>query len=75
MAQKPVANPGAFSRAFDQAGDIGQHEFAVLVVDHAQLRGQRREGIVTDLGLGVGDLVDKGALAGIGQADQPGISQ
>ena len=28
MAKKPVAKAGAFMRAFDQAGNIGEHEFA-----------------------------------------------
>ncbi len=34
---------------------------------------QRGEGIVGDLRLGGGDRGEEGRLAGIGQADQPGI--
>ena len=39
----------------------------------AEIRMQRREGIVGDLRLGRGDRRKEGRLAGIGQADQPGI--
>ena len=41
----------------------------------AQLRAGRGEGIIADLGLGIGDGVDEGRFARIGQADQPGISK
>ncbi len=73
MAEEAVADACAFRRALDQPGNIGEHEFAVAVPHHAQLRAQRRERIVAHLGMRIGHLVDKGGLARIGQADQPRI--
>ena len=57
-------------RALDQAGNIRQHEFAAVDIDHAKLRMQRGEGIVGDLRFGCADDREEGRLAGIGQADQ-----
>ena len=73
MAEKAVAEAGALMRAFDQARNIRQHEFAAVDVDHAELRMQRGEGIVGDLRLGGADHREEGRLAGIGQADQAGV--
>ena len=38
MAEEAVADAGAFGRAFDQPGDVGEHELAALVADDAELR-------------------------------------
>ncbi len=73
MAEEAVAEAGALMRAFDQAGNVGQHEFAAVDADHAELRMQRGEGIVRDLRLGRADGREEGRLAGIRQADQTGI--
>ena len=54
MAEETVADAGAFGGALDQAGDVGEHELAALVADDAELRAERGEGIVADLGDGVG---------------------
>ena len=70
MAEEAVADAGAFGRALDQAGNVGEDEVAALVADDAELRVERGERIIADLGLGVGDGVEEGRLAGIGQADQ-----
>ncbi len=51
MAEEAVAEAGAFMRALDQAGNVGQHEFALVDRDDAELGMQRGEGIVGDLGL------------------------
>ena len=50
VAQELVAEAGAFGRAFDQAGNVGDHE-ALLGRDahHAEVRVQRGERIVGDL--------------------------
>ena len=32
MAEEAVAEAGAFMRAFDQAGNVGQHEFAAVAL-------------------------------------------
>ncbi len=51
VAQELVPEARAFGRALDQAGDVGDHERAVHVhAHHAQVRMQRRERIVGDLG-------------------------
>ena len=61
--------------AGDQAGNVGQHELTVLVHDDAQLGTQRGEGIITNLRLGVRQLVDEGGLAGVGHAHQAHVGQ
>ena len=73
MAEEAVAEAGAFMRALDQAGNVGEHEFAALRVHDAELRMQRGEGIVGDLRFGRADDGEEGRLAGIGQADEAGI--
>ncbi len=50
VAQEPIAEPRARVRPLDEAGDVGDDE-APLVrqPNRAQVRDQRREGIVGDL--------------------------
>ena len=73
MAEKPVAEARALMRAGDQPGDVGEHEFAAVDRDDAELRMQRGEGIVGDLRPRRAHRGKEGRLAGIGQADEPGI--
>ena len=40
MAEKAVAEAVAFMRAFDEAGNVGEHEFAPVAGDDAELRMQ-----------------------------------
>ena len=75
MAEEAVADAGAFGRALDQPGNVGEDELAPLVADDAELRAERRERIVADLGGGVGDRVEEGRLAGVGQADQADVGE
>jgi hypothetical protein len=49
MAKEAVADTGAFGRAFDQAGNVRQHELAALVAHHAELRVKRGERVGPDL--------------------------
>ena len=44
-----MPEPRALGGALDQAGDVGEHELAVLGVERAQHRLERRERIVGDL--------------------------
>ena len=67
------AEAGAFMRALDQAGNVGQHEFLFVDIHDAQLRMQGREGIVGDLRLGARRCRQQGRFAGVGQPDQAGI--
>ncbi len=69
VAQELVAQPAARVRALDQAGDVGQHEIAVIDHHHAQVGTQGGEGIVGDLGLGAADHRQQGGFAGVGHAD------
>src|SRR5690606_32601174 len=73
MAEEAVADADALRRALDEAGNIRQHELARLVAHHAKLRLQGGEGVIPHLRPGVGDGVDEGALARVGQAEQPGV--
>ena len=57
----------------DQAGNVGEHEFAALRTHDAELRMQRRERIIGDLRLGRADDGEEGRFAGSGQADEAGI--
>ena len=75
MAEEAVADPGAFGGAFDQPGNVGDDELAALVADHAELRAERREGIVADFGGGVGDGVEEGRFAGVRKADEADVGE
>ena len=75
VAEEAVADPGALGCAFDQAGNIGEDELAALVADDAELRAERGERIIADLGLGVGDRIEEGRLAGVGQADEADVGE
>src|SRR5690606_3505554 len=70
MAEEAVAEARAFMRALDQAGDVGEHEFAAVDPDNAELRMERGEGVVGDLGLGRRHGGEKGGLARVRQADE-----
>src|SRR6185503_12166550 len=58
---------------FDQAGNVGEHELAALVTDYAELRAQRRERVVADLGAGIADGVEEGRLARVGKPDEADV--
>ena len=73
VAEEAVAEAGALVRALDQARDVGEHEFALGRPHDAEARLERRERIVGDLRLRRADGGEKGRLAGIRQADEPGI--
>ncbi len=67
-------------RAFDQAGDVGDHERAIVIaiLSHAhdaEVRLQRGERIVGDFGLRRGDARNQRGLAGIGKSHQPDVGQ
>ena len=76
MAQKPVAEPLPAVRAFDEPGHVGDGEAAVAAQLHdAQIRRQRGERIIGDLGTCGGDAGDERRLAGIGEADQTDVGE
>src|SRR6266702_368576 len=73
MAEEAVAEPRALVRALDQAGDVGEHEFAAVALDHAELRVERRERVIGDLGPGRAHRRAQGRLASGGGADDAGV--
>ena len=75
VAEEAVADAGALGRALDQAGDVGDDEFAALVADDPQLRAQGRERIIADLCAGVADRIEEGRLAGVGQPDETDVGE
>ena len=58
-------------------GNIGHHESALIVAstDHAQVRLERGERIIGDLGPGRRDARDQRGFAGVRKADQPDVGQ
>src|SRR3569623_111891 len=72
MFQKPHPEAGALGRAFDQAGDVGDHE-AALIVDahHPQAGNQGRKRVIRLFGPRRRDGADQRRLAGGGLAQQP----
>ena len=76
VPQKVVPQPGALARALDDAGDVRQHEGHVLVhIHHAQVGEERREMVVGDLRVRVGDHGEQRALAHVGEAHEPHVGQ
>ena len=73
MAEKAVAEAEAFVGALDQAGNVGEHEVALVDPDHAEVGVDGGEGIVGDLRPRRRDRGEQRRLAGVGQADQPGV--
>src|SRR4051812_14724629 len=73
MTEEAVADPCSLVRAFDQPGNIGEHELAALVAYDAEVWMQRGERILGDLRLGGGDERKQRRLAGVGQADDADI--
>ena len=73
MAEETVADPRTLVRALDQPRNVGEHELRALVADDAEVRMQRREGIVGDLRLRRGDARKQRGLPGIRQADDADI--
>ena len=70
------AEPESFARvrAFDDAGDVGDHKGAMVrESDDAEVWLQRRERIVSDLGAGGRDHREQRALAGVRLAEQPDV--
>ena len=76
MAQELVPQAGAFGGPFDQSGNIGDHEAAVLVgTYHAQAGGQRGEGVIAHLGTRGRDGADEGGFARIRHAQQAHVGK
>ena len=55
MAQELVTEPAALGRAFDQTRDVGEDELVIVEPHDTEVRLERRERVVGDLGLGRAD--------------------
>src|SRR5579864_3240936 len=73
VAEEAVAEADALMSALDQAGNVGEHEFAAADVDDAELRMQGGERVIGDLRLGGADRGEKRRFSGVRQADDAGI--
>src|SRR6185437_6703887 len=73
MTEKASADPDALAGALDEAGQIGEDELLVAEIHDAELRLQRREGVVRDLRPRPRGRGEKRRLAGVGQADETGV--
>ncbi len=74
MTQELHAQAGAFRRAFDQAGNVGNHKtFFVGDAHHAEVRVQRGKRIVGNLRPRVRDRRDEGRFAGVGHTKQADV--
>ena len=70
VAQEVQAEPFAAAGAGNQPGHVGHYELGVACLHHAQVRGERGERIVRDLGPGRGHGRDQRGLARVGEAHQ-----
>jgi hypothetical protein len=75
VSKERVAKPRSGTGALDQPGDVGDRRSTLIVaeVEDAEVRLERGEGIVGDLGFGGRDGGEDGRLAGIGQADESDV--
>ena len=71
VGEERVPEPDAVGGALQQAGDVGDRQLALAVqLDRAEMRRERRERIVRDLGRGVRDAAQERRLAGVREAEQ-----
>ena len=73
MAQEFMPKPPTLGCAFDQARDIGDDEIVFVALDHAEIRNERRERIIGDLGARRADAGDERALADRRHADERSV--
>ncbi len=74
VTQELVAEPDTLGCAFDETGDIGDHEAPAFAHAHrSQVGMQRRERIVGDLRPRVGHGRDQRRFAGVGHAEQADV--
>ena len=71
-----MAQPLPCVRAFDQPGDVGHDEAAIVAQRHdAEVGRERGERIVGDLGTRRRDARDQRGLAGVGEADEADVGE
>ena len=75
VREEVVAEPGAVRRALDQARDVGDDELALLVLQRAEDRLERRERVVGDLRRGARQPRQQRGLAGVRQPDEADVGE
>ncbi len=75
VREEVVAEARAGRRALDQPGDVGDDELAVLPVERAEDRLERRERVGADLRRRARHARQQRRLAGVGQADEADVGQ
>ncbi len=75
VGEELVPEAGAVGGALDQAGDVGEHELALAVVDRAEHRLDRRERIVGDLRCRPRQPPEQRRLARVRQADEARVGE
>jgi len=73
MPEELLAEACAFARALDQAGNVSDHELAVIEASHAQVRREGRERIVRDLRPRARQRREQARLAGVRQAGETNV--
>ena len=73
VPEERVAEPASLRRAFDEAGDVGEHELVVAEAHDTEVRFERGERIVGDLGLRRAHRRDQRGLPRVGEADERGV--
>ncbi len=68
-----MAEPAPFRRAFDETRDVGEDEVVVLPAHDTEVRLERGERIVGDLGLGRADHGDERRLPRVREPDERGV--
>ena len=76
VAKESQSQSASLGCALDDAGNVGHDEGTSVAVGHDAERGlEGGEGVVGNLGAGVGERADQRRLTGIGEADQTDIGE
>ena len=76
VAEESQSQSTSLGCALDDAGNVGYDEGTSVAVGHDAERGfEGGEGIVGNLGAGVGERADQRRLTGVGEADQTDIGE
>src|SRR3954447_18262637 len=73
VTEEAVAEADTLVRILNESRQVGEDELALVDAHDSELRMQRGERIVSNLGLRGADCCEKGRLAGVRQSDEPGI--
>ena len=76
VAKESQSQSASLGCALDDAGNVGHDEGTSVAVGHDAERGfEGGEGVVGNLGAGIGERADQRRLTGVGEADQTDIGE